>query len=272
MQDEPVLSAEAARGVAAEAVARGREVLERYATAQGTFQEWRKTDGSLVTAADIASDDEIAECIRRLAPGTSIHSEERTEAIAGQRASWLVDPLCGTSPFAQGLANWGVSVAFQEGGRLVAGAFATSLTKTPWSGGAGMGVRIGADSAPAYRGPSELSTSIVCLENSPGGTFPDHVDTYRDVLRRAEHVHTYGSAVFPGAQVCMGRIGAVLFPEAELVHVAGVAAVAEGAGLMVSDEQGRGIDWSAGRASLVLIAPLRIHAQVLDALNQGRAG
>ncbi|MCY4447603.1 MAG: hypothetical protein OXE02_01990 [Chloroflexi bacterium] len=269
MQDEPVLNAEAARCVAAEAVARGHAALEQYATAQGTFQEWRKEDGSLVTAADLASDDEIAACIRRLAPGTSILSEERTEAIPGQQASWLVDPLCGTAPFAQGLVNWGVSVAFQEDGRLVAGAFATSMTKTPWSGGAGMGVRVGEEVAPAYSGPSELGTSIVCIENSPGGTFPDHVNTYRDVLRRAEHVHTYGSAVFPGAQVCMGRMGAVLFPEADLVHVAGVAAVAEGVGLMVSDAQGRGIDWSAGHASLVLIAPPRIHAQVLDAINHG---
>ena len=70
-----------------------------------------------------------------------------------------------------------------------------------------------------------------------------------------------------GAQVVMGRIGAVLFPETDLVHCAGVAAVAEGSGLVVSDAQGRRIDWSAGHAPLVLIASPRIHAQVLEALD-----
>ena len=264
-----VLSPEMARAIAAEAVGLARSALEGYASRPSNFEEWRKADGSLVTTADLASDEQITACLASLTPGVSVVSEEGGNDISHRRAGWLVDPLCGTSPFAQGLVNWGVSVAFQEDGHLVAGAFATSLSMTPWSGGAGVGVWIGDEAAPRYAGPSELSTSIVCLENSPGATFPDLVDAYRDVLRKAEHVHTYGSAVFPGALVCMGRIGAVLFPGADLVHVAGVAAVAQGAGLAVSDGQGHEIDWSAGHASLVLIAPPQIHAQMLDALNGG---
>lgn len=269
VQDQPVLSAEAARGVAAEAAARARSALEAYTSRPSEFREWQKADGSLVTTADLASDERIAACLASLTPGVSVVSEEGANDVGHGQAGWLVDPLCGTVPFAQGLVNWGVSVAFQENGRLVAGAFATSLSMTPWSGGAGIGVRIGEEAAPPYSDPSELGTSIVCMENSPGATFPDLVDAYSDVLRRAGHVHTYGSAVFPGALVCMGRIGAVLFPEPDLVHVAGVAAVAQGAGLIVSDSQGRDIDWSAGHASLVLIAPPRIHGQVLDALDRG---
>ena len=264
-----MLSAETARAAAAEATARARLALEAYTSRPSEFREWLKADGSLVTTADLASDEQIAACLASLTPGVSVVSEEGANGVGHRQAGWLVDPLCGTVPFAQGLVNWGVSVAFQENGRLVAGAFATSLSMVPWSGGAGIGVRIGEEAAPPYSGPSELGTSIVCLENSPGATFPDLVYAYRDVLRRAGHVHTYGSAVFPGAQVCMGRIGAVLFPGADLVHVAGVAAVAQGAGLVVSDSQGCDIDWSAGRACLVLIAPPRIHAQVLHTLNGG---
>ena len=269
MQGRPVLSAEAARGVAAEAAARARSALEAYLSRPSEFREWRKADGSLVTTADLASDEQIAACLASLTPGVSVVSEEGANGVGHRQAGWLVDPLCGTVPFAQGLVSWGVSVAFQENGRLVAGAFATSLSKTPWSGGRGIGAWNGEEAVPPYPGPSELSTSIICLEGSQGGTFPDTVSTYRDVLREAEHVHRYGSAVFPGALVCMGRIGAVLFPEIDLVHVGGVAAVAEGAGLVVSDAQGREIDWSAGHASSVVIAPPRIHAQVLDALNSG---
>lgn len=269
MENQPPLSAETARVVAVEAVASARSVLGRYASRSSGFQEWRKGDGSLVTSADLASDHEIAKCFARLAPGVSILSEEQIEASEDGQASWLVDPLCGTVPFSLGLGNWGVNVAYQEGGRLVAGAFATSADETPWSGGTGVGLWVGGNAVAPSPWPSELGSSIVGLERSQGPTFPEVVSTYSKVLRRAGHVHTYGSAVFMGAQVVMGRVGAVLFPDADFVHFAGVAAVAEGAGLMVSDAQGNRIDWSAGRAPLVLIAAPRIHAQVLDALNAG---
>jgi len=269
MEDRPVLSAETARAAAAEAAAGARSALEAYTSRPSEFREWRKADGSLVTTADLVSDEQITACLASLTPGVSVVSEEGANGASPPAASWLVDPLCGTVPFAHGLVNWGVGVAFQENGRPVAGAFATSLSKIPWSGGAGIGVWIGEEAAPPYAGPSELSTSIICLEGPKEGTFPDTVTAYRDVLRKAEHVHRYGSAVFPGALVCMGRIGAVLFTEVDLVHVGGVAAVAEGVGLVVSDARGRDIDWSAGHASLVLIAPPRVHAQVLDVLNHG---
>ena len=267
MTSQPQLSAENARVVAAEAVARARSALERYASKPSGFEEWRKGDGSLVTTADLASDDEIAACIARLTPGLSILSEERTYRGDDRRTSWLVDPLCGTVTYSLGLSHWGVSVALQEGGRLVAGAFATSADDTPWSGGAEVGTSVGEEVVSSHRWPSELGTSILGLERSQGPTFPEFVGAYGEVLRRAGHIHTYGSAVYMGAQVVMGRIGAVLFPESDLVHCAGVAAVAEGAGLVVSDARGGPIDWSANHASLVLIAPPRIHAQVLEALN-----
>ncbi len=120
MQNQPVLNAETARRVAAEAVVRARSALEQYMSKPSDFQEWRKADGDLVTTAD--------------------------------------------------------------------------------SGGAGIGAWVGEEAAPPHPWPSELHTSIVGFECSPGATFPHLASVYGEALRRAEYVHTYGSAVFMGAQ------------------------------------------------------------------------
>ena len=125
----------------------------------------------------------------------------------------------------------------------------------------------GEETAPTRSWSTELGTSIIGLEKSHGATFPGLANMYGEVLRGAAHVHAYVASVFMGAQECMGRIGAALFPETDPVHVAGVAAVAEGAGLIVSDAQGRRIDWTAKHVESVLIATPRIHDQVLEALS-----
>ena len=93
----------------------------------------------MVTSADLAADQAITDALTELSPSVRIFSEEQANSVAGQRMNWLVDPLCGTVPFSLGLGNWGVSVALQEDGHLVGGAFAISAAKTPWSGGAGTG-------------------------------------------------------------------------------------------------------------------------------------
>lgn len=70
-----------------------------------------KADRSIVTTADIAAEALLLPAIRARFPEDRIISEEHG-TMAGEGAGrWYVDPIDGTSAFAEGLAHWGPSVA-----------------------------------------------------------------------------------------------------------------------------------------------------------------
>jgi myo-inositol-1(or 4)-monophosphatase len=71
-----------------------------------------KEDYSVVTEADLAADQAIAEAIQHEYPTESLISEELQPSI-GETGSavWVVDPLDGTTNFSLGMPIWGVSIA-----------------------------------------------------------------------------------------------------------------------------------------------------------------
>ena len=89
-----------------------------------------KTDGSLVTAADLGAQKYIIRELGRLFPGVPVLGEEM--AVDEQRALladadadegvWCLDPLDGTSNYALGFPYFGVSLALLVGGQAILGA------------------------------------------------------------------------------------------------------------------------------------------------------
>ena len=82
----------------------------------------RKTDGSLVTEADLVVQAELARSLQRCWPGIAVLGEEMAEAeqqaaLEGLPSGiWCVDPLDGTSNFAVGIPYYAVSVALVKDG------------------------------------------------------------------------------------------------------------------------------------------------------------
>ena len=103
-----------------------------------------KSDGSLVTAADVAAEAEVRATLDRLAPGDHVFGEE-----LGGRAEfddfWIVDPIDGTENFSRGNPVWATLVARQINGEFdVAVIDAPALSRRWWAirgGGAFAGVR-----------------------------------------------------------------------------------------------------------------------------------
>jgi len=88
----------------------------------------RKSDGSLVTEADLAVQQRIAEGMARIFPGVPLLGEEMTAADQerlldqGGGPVWVLDPLDGTSNYACGFEGFAISLALIEGGVPVLGA------------------------------------------------------------------------------------------------------------------------------------------------------
>ena len=82
-----------------------------------------KSDGSLVTAADIAVQEYLVQAITREFPKDGIIAEENEMFQTAQKGKryWAIDPIDGTVPFMAGMAGWGVAVGLIENGLPIAG-------------------------------------------------------------------------------------------------------------------------------------------------------
>jgi myo-inositol-1(or 4)-monophosphatase len=98
------------------------EVMPRYLK----VARERKSDGSLFTQADIAAQHALARRLQEIHP-YPVLGEEMTEAeqLASwekeSEAIWCIDPIDGTTNFANGLPYFAVSVALLKGGSPVLG-------------------------------------------------------------------------------------------------------------------------------------------------------
>jgi myo-inositol-1(or 4)-monophosphatase len=77
----------------------------------------------MVSDADRAAEDAIAELIGRERPDDGLLSEEGAAASGSSGRRWVVDPLDGTTNYLYGFPVWAVSVAVEDaGGAALAGA------------------------------------------------------------------------------------------------------------------------------------------------------
>ncbi|MEJ2359811.1 MAG: inositol monophosphatase family protein [Gammaproteobacteria bacterium] len=100
-----------------------RELLPRF----GRIQQQFKSDGSIVTEADLAMQSSLQSGLQARWPQIAFLGEEmpaaQQEQILRDSANgvWVVDPLDGTSNFSQGIACFAVSVALVVNGRIELG-------------------------------------------------------------------------------------------------------------------------------------------------------
>jgi myo-inositol-1(or 4)-monophosphatase len=105
----------AARAIEAVRDVAATEILPRYRSVIAQ----RKDDGSIVTAADMASQDALIHRLRALEPidviAEEMPSHEQLAAYGRGGRFWCVDPLDGTKNFSEGVPFFAVSVALMDG-------------------------------------------------------------------------------------------------------------------------------------------------------------
>lgn len=99
----------------------------------------RKTDGSPVTAADLAAQEVIMTGLAALLPGVPVLAEESAAeaAFAAADVFVLVDPLDGTKEFLAGNGEFTVNIGLIEAGAPVCGAVYAPALESLWLGASG---------------------------------------------------------------------------------------------------------------------------------------
>lgn len=116
----------------------GRLAVEMLGRTWGV--EW-KADGSVVTDVDRAVERFVRERIAARYPTHSILGEEYgLDARADSEAPiWAIDPIDGTTNFANGLPMWGVSLGLIADGEPTVGALSFPLLGESYAGAKGLG-------------------------------------------------------------------------------------------------------------------------------------
>ncbi|MGV6808364.1 MAG: inositol monophosphatase family protein [bacterium] len=99
-----------------------KEILPRFQHTDCMF----KHDGSALTEADLATDQQIQQGLAQLYPEIAFLSEEmereqQEQLLLNADRLWCLDPLDGTSNFAAGLPLFATSLALFEKGKVVMG-------------------------------------------------------------------------------------------------------------------------------------------------------
>lgn len=112
----------------------------------GRVTATRKSDGTLASEADLATEEFLVERLTRLFPGDEICSEETPEhRCVGPGRVWSLDPVDGTHNFIAGLGVWAVSVGLIEQGRPTLGVIHAPPLGLTWAGARGAGVWLNGD-------------------------------------------------------------------------------------------------------------------------------
>jgi myo-inositol-1(or 4)-monophosphatase len=143
------------------------ELLPRFNRVTHT----RKADGSLLTEADLAMQERVANALLGRWPGTVFLGEEMTAAeqqrlITAEQPVWCLDPLDGTSNFAVGIPYFGVSLALLSAGRVLLGLVYDPLRDECFSAVAGQGALLNGEPLrlePVQR-PLRQATAMVDLK------------------------------------------------------------------------------------------------------------
>jgi myo-inositol-1(or 4)-monophosphatase len=125
----------------AERVAEEAGLLLR--SAQGRVVAREKGPSDLVTEADLASQQLIAQGLLSAFPDHTLLAEEEGAVTDLKNPwRWIVDPLDGTMNFAHGFPFWVVSIALEHEGRLVVGVVHDPLSRRTYSASLGQGATL----------------------------------------------------------------------------------------------------------------------------------
>ena len=104
------------------------EIMPRFRNLRPEDIREKTSPTDLVTAADLAAEQLLTEQLTALLPGSTVVGEEAVAAdetlldrLAGTSPVWVIDPVDGTSNFAEGIARFAVIVALVADGETLAG-------------------------------------------------------------------------------------------------------------------------------------------------------
>jgi myo-inositol-1(or 4)-monophosphatase len=166
-----------------------------------------KSEIDMVTSVDRESEHAIVEILQAAFPSHSILAEEGTCVTAGSEFRWILDPLDGTTNFVHSYPHFAVSIALEQGGRVVVGVVYDPLREETFTAIRGKGAFLNGTPIRVSRS-LELNRSLVAT----GFPYdrrqrPDYyLSFFRAFMVHTQGIRRNGAAALDMAYVAAGRL------------------------------------------------------------------
>jgi myo-inositol-1(or 4)-monophosphatase len=189
----------------AENISRGAgEILRRNYGLQQTVHF--KGEINLVTDVDHESEAYLLGRIREAYPDHGVLSEESPELPSGSHYRWLIDPLDGTTNYAHGYPCFGVSVAVEHRGTVVAGAVYDPLLDESFTAALGGGAtRNGTPIAVSKTRELRKSLLATGFAYDVKSSSDNNFDYFRAFVLTGQAIRRDGSAALDLCYLACGR-------------------------------------------------------------------
>ena len=202
----------------------------------------------MVTAADRAAEARIVEAISAARPHDGFKGEEGTDTASTTGVRWVIDPIDGTTNFVFSHPGYGVSIAAEVDGVVVAGAVADPVHGHLFDAALGAGARCNGEDLRA-RPTTDLGQALVAT----GFSFDAErrrrqAAALTTILPEIADIRRMGSAALDLCGVALGRIDAY--------YEQGLNEWDLAAGALVDAEAGAVVDLptTSGPSSLIVAA------------------
>lgn len=225
------------------------EILPRYLkTARN-----RKADGTLFTEADLESQRRFTEALPDLMPGPVLGEEMTGEEQArlwseGRRGLWCIDPIDGTTNFANGIPFFAVSVAYLVDHETRFGVVYNPVTDESFYAAQGAGAFLNGTELPLRPAAPQLADAVAGIDFK---RISKHLGDELAVRPPYYSQRNFGSSALEWCFVAAGRLdvylhgGQMLWDYAAgrliLAEAGGEAAALDGGSLMAGPAVKRGV-------------------------------
>lgn len=228
---------------------------------EGLAGEQKTSVSDVVTAADHAAEELVANALAALRPDDGIVGEEGAEVATVSGRTWVIDPVDGTYNFLAGLSTWCSALALRDAAGPVLGAVHQDAVDESWVGGRDLPTRL---NGTALEPLADLPLAEVAMATYlHPAVLPDADlrEPWLAAISGAATVRMFGSGSCDLAAVAAGRVGVWAqqsVPEWDWLPGAALVAAAGG---RIEQVEVRGRIWSvAGRPTAV--------AQVIEGLRR----
>jgi myo-inositol-1(or 4)-monophosphatase len=221
----------------------------------------------LVTATDLACEERIRGELHRAFPGYAVVGEERPEQPSAGMPYWLVDPICGTRPFASDVPLYCTNIALVENGGVTVAAIGLGRTGE---------VLYAEKDRGAWLRKAGRDTALAVSARSDTIWIDGSTERAADALKRAImlkrwYVWKFSSSI-SYAYLAAGRIGGIVQFSGRSpygsVHSAAGCFVAAQAGALTADLDTSG-PWTLASRSFVIAANAELQRQLIDLCAAG---
>lgn len=229
------------------ALRKSGDLLLHYYDKPVTIQQ-KESQSSIVTEADIASEEIIISMIQNSFPGHNILSEERGFIDKNSGFTWVIDPLDGTSNFASGIPWFGILITlFNKNLPVMAGAY-LPVQDILFFAGKGKGAFRNGKPLPKLM-DKDLKDSLVafCVDYTEDIPFLNRgLEIYRQIVRESRNIRSTNSLI-DFIYVAEGKFGAVLNLNTRIWDISGLGLIISEAGGVMKNVNGKEIQYTLGK-------------------------